>query len=497
MFDAIGAHIYAGGFTVGVSEHFNVLAHLEHSDYGAEVVRLNFPDMPIHAGGPGAWPDRWLPRPRFGFANPPCALWSSASAGRAVGWRDDPRLQMHHDIFDYFVRQDLDVFSMESVTKVFTDGREHVDDLVAKAADAGYSFTAVLHDARYLGVPQTRKRVFLTFHKVHVDWDVPDFDGVRTVAHALSEVKKFRDPYDVTLPRNLADLIKLAKPGEHPRLTFNRLNPDPELRPNGRVAGRPHFLMKRLHADKPSLVVTAGNLIHPTEPRMLYKEELAALCSFPAGYKWPKGNELTLSGYMSRGVMPKVGEWLAGNVARALETNRRINRPRAEVLDITGPPGRLYDLQPREETREMARSVQVAAQKGLPDRAEGEGSGAYIRRLLGMGAVDDAILERVHAQFPGSKATKSDVAYNRAKLRKDGAPPPPPERTAPMVVEAQMPKKYAALAKAAERGHPLPPLDGVSSAQAVSALRVVVNRKATVPGLAALLNLSLDLMEKL
>jgi hypothetical protein len=57
----------------------------------------------------------------------------------------------------------------------------------------------------------------------------------------------------------------------------------------------------------------------------------------------------------------------------------------------------------------------------LPRRTDGEGSGAYIRRLLVAGHLDtDAILEAVHAQFPGSKAKASDVAWNKGKLKKDG-----------------------------------------------------------------------------
>jgi hypothetical protein len=37
-----------------------------------------------------------------------------------------------------------------------------------------------------------------------------------------------------------------------------------------------------------------------------------------------------------------------------------------------------------------------------------------------LGATSDAILERVHAQFPGSKATGSDVSFNKNILKKQG-----------------------------------------------------------------------------
>lgn len=58
---------------------------------------------------------------------------------------------------------------------------------------------------------------------------------------------------------------------------------------------------------------------------------------------------------------------------------------------------------------------------GAPPNVEpGEKSGAYIRRLLKMTYSADSILERVHAQFPGSKATKSDIGFNKGILKKEG-----------------------------------------------------------------------------
>ena len=39
---AIGSHIFAGGFTLGVEKHFDVLAHFEGDGaYGADTFALN------------------------------------------------------------------------------------------------------------------------------------------------------------------------------------------------------------------------------------------------------------------------------------------------------------------------------------------------------------------------------------------------------------------------------------------------------------------------
>lgn len=57
----------------------------------------------------------------------------------------------------------------------------------------------------------------------------------------------------------------------------------------------------------------------------------------------------------------------------------------------------------------------------LPLKNAGEGSGAYMRRMMVDGFTDpDTLLAAVLAQYPGSKATKSDVSYNKNKLKQDG-----------------------------------------------------------------------------
>lgn len=349
MFNAIGAHIYAGGFTSGVSAHFNVLAHLEHSGYGADVVKLNFPDLPIHAGGPSTWPEKWprgADRPRFGFANPPCAIWSGAAAGRAGRWQDDPRLEMHYDIVNYMTNDvAVDILAVESVPPSFTKGREHVDKLIECGYSSGYSTTIVMHNAKHLGVPQNRSRIFYVFHKIAVEWEHPEFGTPTTVRQALKGITyRPGKGYDPTLPPKIAALAPYAKPGEGLAKVFNHRFPDAARNERGNIKGRPSFLDGRAPWDRPANVVIAGKMIHPEANRFMSQEELAAICSFPKSYKWPPGDFNTISGYMSRGVMPKVGSWLAENVNRALVTNRRINRPTAAVLDVSRAPGAYYDL---------------------------------------------------------------------------------------------------------------------------------------------------------
>lgn len=43
-----------------------------------------------------------------------------------------------------------------------------------------------------------------------------------------------------------------------------------------------------------------------------------------------------------------------------------------------------------------------------------------IREMLLEGKAPDEILKVIHAEFPGSKATRSDVSWNKGRLRRDG-----------------------------------------------------------------------------
>lgn len=346
-FNALGAHIYAGGFTVGVRKHFNVVGHLEHDGYGQKVVQLNYPQLPVYTGGPANWPKTWPKgddRIRFVYANPPCAIWSAASAGREVEWYDDPRLELHRDIFNLLGEVHPDVMAMESVTNMWAKGQEHVERLAAEADKLGFSTTVVMHDAQWLNVAQTRKRMFVVFHRVEIPWQLPTFKPPQTVRQLFSKLKPSTQGYDPTLWKRFDKWAKLAQPGERLARVFDRHNPEPELNERGHKIGRPGFLYYRLPWDKPANALLGYTCLHPDEHRFLTQQEAAAICSFPASYKWPEGTFSEITNYMARGVMPKVGEWLAKNVAAALEQDKRTNASSFEMLDIRKPQVERYDV---------------------------------------------------------------------------------------------------------------------------------------------------------
>src|SRR5262245_19244438 len=135
-YKAVGGDIFAGGFTVGVSKHFDVLAHFEENMYGVRSSKLNFPNMPIFVG---VDTNRKLGfdyirkthgKVHFVYTNPPCAVFSvcgSTMKWGQEGWRKDPRQKCWHNCFSMLEELDPDFYATESVVRAFTVGREFVD----------------------------------------------------------------------------------------------------------------------------------------------------------------------------------------------------------------------------------------------------------------------------------------------------------------------------------------------------------------------------------
>ena len=347
---AIGADIFAGGFTVGVAQHFHVAGHLEHDDYGTEVARANFPALPIFIGTE-TWPD--LPRGQrldFLYSNPPCAIWSLAGNrdGR-IDWRKDPRLQRIRNIHGLIARYKPSVWVWESVCQAFERGREFVESLADAAASLGYSASYVLVDAQYLRAPQTRKRFFLVLHRIAIDWLAarPNFDAKpMTIGDALKGVKpnKFQSRIsDTPIGKQLRRLISMTAPGGRLARTYED-NPKKMLKGESEKKtnyGKPSFLAYRINPDTVAGVVFGDKTFHHKEPRHLALNELGAIHGFPKDYDWV-GEHHRLD--VQRGVLPPVAEWLARNVAAACRRGTVLRKPTRSLVDFRRAPGTIQSV---------------------------------------------------------------------------------------------------------------------------------------------------------
>lgn len=198
-YQALGAYIFAGGFTLGVERHFEVLGHLEgKGGYGTRTARLNWPELPVWVGE-DQWPikalqSRSAPLDLL-YGNPPCAAWSAAGHGRRhQDWRTNPVVDCSRGHQDLLAKLRPTIWCWESVPGLMTKGRALVEDLMLRANRLGYHVTVVLHDAQWLGLAQRRPRVMVVTHRVELRLAEPRYRSLDCV-EVLKKVKPGGQPH--------------------------------------------------------------------------------------------------------------------------------------------------------------------------------------------------------------------------------------------------------------------------------------------------------------
>jgi DNA (cytosine-5)-methyltransferase 1 len=348
---ALGAYIFAGGFTLGVREHFQVLAHFEEGPFGVPTVRHNMPDLPVFVGQEN-WPIQqtagsvdWL------YGNPPCAPWSTAGHKPTLGkdatvdhnkgrYLSDERTKCTDRLFELLLELQPKAFTWESVARAYTAGKQFVDDKTAFCLANGYSVTHLILNGQKCGLAQPRKRFFFLAHRVALPITPPD-EPYMTVSDAWKPMEgKPIGPHG-NISKVIASLLeqnpaprgggKLMEMWEESEYAKNV-----KLSVQGYRFTRPGFLHARVHFDKHSPTVTGGqHLYHPTEIRHLSIKEQQLLCGYPYDYEF-QGKVTVCYAQIARAVLPPVGKWLASQVRAALDANVPEPEPRLYVVNLLG-----------------------------------------------------------------------------------------------------------------------------------------------------------------
>lgn len=341
---ALGVDIFAGGFTLGVQEHFEVKGHLAHSAYGNSTVELNLPHLPIRTGTEN-WPGLVQEgEVDFLYSNPPCAIWSTAGRNYGGSWRNDPRLKWISDIFGLLPTLRPRVWCWESVCQAYNRGMPFILDLVTSAAEHGYSATFLLIDAQYLGVAQRRARFFMVFHDVRIPWLEPAFKPT-TFREAMAQVQvdaKDQEPPNTRYVRWLKDTPPGGKLRDAMMAAVVAGKFDLTTR------GRPSVMDTRATWDEPAPTLIGEKLWHPDEDRRLTMQETKALAGFPQDYQIAGKGPSNQKDLIARGVSPKVAGWLARHVATALKKPVPIKTPERWVVDFRKDPGVIHKLRPNQ-----------------------------------------------------------------------------------------------------------------------------------------------------
>jgi DNA (cytosine-5)-methyltransferase 1 len=327
---ALGVYIFAGGFTLGMRKHFQVDQHLEDGPFGVATSKHNLgvdvtTSVSEWKGALSALPYV----PRVIYANPPCAPFSAAGAiPRAVRERRnqtgehkhvyDDRVKCIHNVVEFALHAEPDVWLFESVTQAFTKARPMIDGIAEQAIAAGYAVTHLMFDAADVGLPQRRRRYYFIAHKVALDFPKPTHPHV-TVREALAGLT----PADcLEIGRHDKAVTALwdeTPPGGKFHRTYDKRNPNPVKNKLGGCVGRPAYVRSRLAWDDVACAISGGpDFYHPDEMRPMSVKELQLLCGYPREYEFIARSISDKYAQIAKAVTPTAGEYVGKHIARGV-----------------------------------------------------------------------------------------------------------------------------------------------------------------------------------
>lgn len=356
--NAVGVHIYAGGFTVGVSKFFHVLGHMENDPpYAAATSRANFPDIKIYAGK-----ETWLKELKkvaLVYTNPPCAVFSplGRNFGKRGQWRLDPRLNDWRNAIDYSLYLGSDAFIGESVPTLFTHGREFAAEQSRRFMDAGYNVYWYMHDLKFHGLPQQRRRGMLIASKRKLEFP-PMYISRKTIREVFAGVTETDHHCEITDIE--AELLPAVPEWGSLAEAYNEY-----LQEAANGKGRPRFVSHRIGWEGIVGTVAGDYMFHPTKDRKLTVEEYAALCGYPRDYKWVfDGSRYEYGKTVSeiaRAVMPPIAMAVAGIVKDGLDFGDRVRQPTTTLVKRWSSSQVRSNMIPMRENIDITKSVMEVA----------------------------------------------------------------------------------------------------------------------------------------
>jgi len=316
MLRAVGVHIFAGGFSLGIATRFTVVAHLERLALGRETWRANRPDVPRYESPTGDWPRL---QAAVVYGNPPCSLFSPLRGNQAWSRRAPLYQAMMLDVVKVGLQARARAIVIENVRGFRTQplGQSWLRLIYALVRER-YWPTWLPVNARWW-LPQRRPRVFLVLTRWR--WHPVPAPALTTttvldVLHAvpLNGLPNGRDWPGWWRPE-LVDVLQHVAPGQ------SLAGLVPEHR-------NPIWAPRRLRPDVAGTVY-GDRFIHPTEARPLVAREAARLMGYPD--TWRFANPRTLWQEIGKSVCPPVAAWLAEQLSA--QWHYRDERP-SRPLDL-------------------------------------------------------------------------------------------------------------------------------------------------------------------
>lgn len=331
---ALGIHVFAGGFSHGVKQHFDVECQLETHGFGLDTARELFGVDSINCEAK-KWPK--LNDISFAFGNPRCTGFSTILSGY-----DD---ELHgpwskqtcdiHEFSHYVVKHKIPIAIWESVQQAASTGKELLRYLIDKVYKKHYRIAHVFVNAASCGNSQERRRYFFVAYSRDLQFNIvpPVLPKHHACAYdVLYETRNVKtnigtmSEYDEhsTLIKNENDLavIPLLPNGWClnllARWNFDALPDHYKDKFLFRTSNFPFSLhsVRRLSyfTPVPTLTSSCFAYVHPEVDRALTVGELAKCMGWPG---IPVGRAPTAQ--IAKGVVPAVGAWLAEQAKLCLE----------------------------------------------------------------------------------------------------------------------------------------------------------------------------------
>jgi DNA (cytosine-5)-methyltransferase 1 len=375
-FPAIDLFAGAGGLAVGAEQAgCEVRLSVDSDPWSCATLRANH-HHPVHEGDLAELSGDELRRmadlapsdPLIVLGGPPCQPFSKAAywvdegreaayrRARAAGQaplkpespaeaRPDDRRSLVQEFWRLVVETNADGFVFENVRSItHPRHRPVLERLVDDAKQAGFRTTLFMANAAEHGVPQRRQRVFVMGSrtaapeepvKTHVPADKADESGLAPFATAGPALmpfssSEFFEPEEVVTGR-WADHLRTVPPGGNYKAhTEWGGHPNPTFVTETRYW---NFLLK-LSPDLPSWTINAspGPWTGPFhwESRRLRTVELAALQTFPEGYRF-EGSRRERVRQIGNAVPPMLASAVVEKVIEAVRAGQRNPREFVEV----------------------------------------------------------------------------------------------------------------------------------------------------------------------
>lgn len=216
--------------------------------------------------------------------SPPCSVFSLAGE-REHGWnrekvfREGQKKQRLDDLFFSFIetaeRLKPKVVVAENVEGlVIGNAKGYVNEILKGFSAAGYKMQVFLLDARFMGVPQKRRRVFFIGHRK--DLDFKKLEIKFNEKPILFKEVRSQDGIDLN-DGKLREMISRRKKGD------TRLA-DIHLRESGRNTGFTNPIFP--DDDVAQTLVSGGTVIRFCDGKKVTKEDIVNVSTFPQDYNF-------------------------------------------------------------------------------------------------------------------------------------------------------------------------------------------------------------------